>query len=323
MRQSLKRGRHVRNPLIRSHETKATNPRDYIYDILGLMEDADANHPDLLPDYRVLVSETYIRAARYLLNKEGLSYLFEVVGFPQSANSLPPWVPDWSKTKLRSSLDLDHVKREFTAGGILPPAYRLSGDELPDKLIVQGLIPDTVEKIETMFDYGTLPWNEAHINFFMNTSEFMKQSAMTASGLGLAYPHIITLTLAQSSTTLPFSEFEAISQILKPFYHNDRLLTTAEEKSRIGTSIAKVTVDSAFLGFCLTKLGSIGRIPHDARVGDKICFFQGVSKPFIFRAHEQRLDEYVLIGQCYIYGKMRGEAFMGEEGLGVQEITLV
>jgi hypothetical protein len=153
MRQSLKRGRHVRNPLIRSHETKATNPRDYIYDILGLMEDADANHPDLLPDYRVLVSETYIRAARYLLNKEGLSYLFEVVGFPQSVNSLPSWVPDWSKTKLRSSLDLDH---EFTARGILLPAYRLSGEELPDKLIVQGLIPDTVEKIETMFDYGTL-----------------------------------------------------------------------------------------------------------------------------------------------------------------------
>lgn len=323
MRQSLKRGGRVQDPLLRLHETKTTDPRDYIYGILGLMEEADTNHPDLLPDYVAPVSETFIRAARYLLDKEGLPYLFEIVGFPQSIESLPSWVPDWSKTKLRSSLDFQGVKQEFTAGGVLPPVYRLTGDGLPDKLTIHGIILDVVEKIETIFGYqDPLSLSEAYKRFFMNTSKFVKQSTISKSGSELAYAHIITLTLAQSSANLPFSEFEAISQILEPFYNEGLLNTTPEQKARIAAFLTKVTVDSAFLGFCLTKRGNVGRVPHNAMVGDKVCFFQGISKPFIVRAHEQRPDEYILIGQCYIYGKMRGEVFQGE-GLDIQEITLV
>jgi hypothetical protein len=305
----------------RSRQIQATDPRDYIYGILGLLKESEANHPDLQPDYHLTVSQTFIMTARYLLSKEGLAYLFEISGLPKSIDSLPSWVPDWTKSKVMS--DIDGVKCNFSAGGNMKAAWRLSAGQAPDKLIVNGTILDTIKEIHTLFGYGALPWNEAIVKFFFSTSELVKRSAMAAIGLDVAESHIRTLTFGQSSAVLSSSEFSSISAIIEPLYHDDRILNAStEERDQISNCIARIEVQSGFLNFCLTERGSIGRIPHDARIGDKVCFFPGIATPFIIRSHQQRAHEYVLIGKCYIDGKMCGEVFQGMD-VDVQEISLV
>lgn len=322
-RQYVKKGLSTLNPLFRQTGVKATDPRDYLYGVLGLLEESEANHPDLFPDYGLPVRETYIKAARYLLNKEGLVYLLRMVGFPQSISPLPSWVPDWSKSKQWSTLDLSQVNEDFSAGGNLAAVWRLSGNQTPDKLIIHGIIADTIDKIEKIFNYSTLPWSEGKARFIWGTAQMIKQSAAAAAGPSLAKTHIKTLTFGQSSSTLPSSEHDSASQVAEPFYHDDQWnMATAEEKNLIGGSVARVHVESAMLGFCLTRLGSVGRVPYNARIGDKICFFQGISKPFAIRSQEGRPNEYELVGDCYIHGKMCGEIFQGELP-DVQEIVLV
>jgi hypothetical protein len=300
----------------------ATDPRDHIYGILGLIDESETNHPDLLPDYHLPVSETYIKAARYLLNRKSLAFLLDIVGFPKSIDSLPSWVPDWSTRKLLSTIDLNHVKGGFNAGGNMKEVWRLNQDQAPDELIVRGTMLDAVEEIEILIDKAPL-WNEANVKFFFSTAELVKRSAMAATRSDLAESHIRTLTFDQPSASLSSSELGSISQIVEPFYHDNQLLrATFEEKQRISECFGRIKANGPFLNFCLTKLGSIGRIPREARTGDKVSFFQGIAKPFIIRSHEQRANKYILIGSCYILGKMRGEAFQ-EKDLDIQEISLI
>jgi hypothetical protein len=318
-----KRGVIIHHLFSRGRQIQATDPRDYIYGILGLLKESEANNPDLQPDYHLTVSQTFTRTARYLLNKEGLAYLFEILGLPKSIDSLPSWVPDWTKSKVVSTMDIDGVKCNFSAGGNMKAAWRLSAGQVPDKLIVSGTILDTIKDIRTLFDYGALPWNEAGVKFFFSTSELVKRSAMAAIGLDVAESHIRTLTFGQSSARLSSSEFGSVGAIIEPLYHDDRILNAStEERAQISNCIARIEVQSGFLNFCLTERGSIGRIPHDARTDDKVCFFPGIATPFIIRSHQQRDHDYVLIGKCYIDGEMCGEVFR-EMDVDVQEISLV
>ena len=320
---NTKRGVSIRYLFNRGRQIQATDPQDYIYGILGLLEESEANNPDLQPNYHLTVSQTFIRTARYLLNKEGLAFLFEILGLPKSTDPLPSWVPDWTKSKLISTMDIEGVKCNFSAGGNMKAVWRLSAGQDPDKLIVNGTILDTIKECHTLSDYPTLPWNEALVKFFFCTSKLVKQSAMAAIGLDVAESHIRTLTFGQSSARLSSSELGSISAIIEPLYHDDRIRnTSAEERKNISNCIARIEVQSGFLNFCLTERGSIGRIPHDAEIGDKVCFFPGIATPFIIRSHQERAHEYVLIGKCYIDGKMGGEVFQGMD-VDVQEIPLV
>lgn len=50
--------------------------------------------------------------------------------------------------------------------------------------------------------------------------------------------------------------------------------------------------------------------PRRAEKGDLICILFGCSVPVILRRHESN-SCYELIGECYVHGKMEGEAFAG------------
>ena len=58
--------------------------------------------------------------------------------------------------------------------------------------------------------------------------------------------------------------------------------------------------------------------PSNMQPGDLICVFLGGPVPWVIR---QDGEEYVLIGECYVYGLMDGEV-MDTEHLPVQDIVL-
>ena len=56
----------------------------------------------------------------------------------------------------------------------------------------------------------------------------------------------------------------------------------------------------------------LGLVPADARVGDLICILFGCSVPVVLRASRLKsLDSFYLVGECFAYGYMDGEAITG------------
>jgi hypothetical protein len=57
--------------------------------------------------------------------------------------------------------------------------------------------------------------------------------------------------------------------------------------------------------FGTTEKGTMGIFPSNTQVGDLICILFGCSVPVVLRPWEQ---EFRLVGECFVYGIMDGEA---------------
>ena len=80
--------------LVLSRWLQATDPRDNVYGLLGIMQ------VPLEPDYSRLVENVYIEAALRSLDSQGLTFLLWHAGLVQeSQRKLPSWVPDWSSDR--------------------------------------------------------------------------------------------------------------------------------------------------------------------------------------------------------------------------------
>jgi hypothetical protein len=125
--------------------SRATDPKDYLFGLLGLTEDAD--EPCLAPDYSQSQAEILQRYARFLVGKDhSLELLFNASCRPK-ASGLPSWVPDWSPRKPLSParLDVPLFSGEdsiYRAAGRSEPRMSLSNDS--DILIIRGGLVDRV-----------------------------------------------------------------------------------------------------------------------------------------------------------------------------------
>jgi hypothetical protein len=64
--------------------------------------------------------------------------------------------------------------------------------------------------------------------------------------------------------------------------------------------------------FCATKGKSLGWVPRNAKVGDKIVIFHGAKVPYVIRRRKGKAgknDGYRFIGECYCHGLMQGRDF--------------
>ena len=60
--------------------------------------------------------------------------------------------------------------------------------------------------------------------------------------------------------------------------------------------------------FLVTANGYIGLAPGEARKGDRVVIVYGCSTPLLIRKVDEAEDNWRLVGECYVYGLMDGEA---------------
>ncbi len=68
--------------------------------------------------------------------------------------------------------------------------------------------------------------------------------------------------------------------------------------------------------------GYMGLAPGEAREGDRVAVVYGCSTPVLVRAVGDLEAEWCLVGECYVYGLMDGEA-VGMDDISVSDIRLV
>lgn len=92
--------------LILTRNLEATDPRDKIYAVLGVLE--EQKNPGVFPDYTASVEELFIGTAQKIIRRDGdLSILSNCFGSLEDTE-LPSWVPDWRvprRTALLKSFD--------------------------------------------------------------------------------------------------------------------------------------------------------------------------------------------------------------------------
>ena len=94
-----------------SRGSKATDPRDMVYAVLGM---ADPEVYKLTPDYRSSVREVYVAAAKAALlggDRHGIK-LLNVCQNPERRNTLPSWTPNLTENWTIFPFETNNMFRE-------------------------------------------------------------------------------------------------------------------------------------------------------------------------------------------------------------------
>jgi Heterokaryon incompatibility protein (HET) len=106
-----KRKHELLTLLYYSRYSKAMDPRDYVFSLLGAACDSD-DFPK--PDYETAVDHLYHEVSRCFVRQGKAFLMFHLVGMRSTENSLPSWVVDWR------GLDTSYPSKYFAwfhAGG--------------------------------------------------------------------------------------------------------------------------------------------------------------------------------------------------------------
>lgn len=199
------------SPFTRSHYVLARDPRDHIYGVLGLLDDADRDHPNLQPDYCLDMSQTYTKATRFLLHKLGLDKMLQlVVGPPRNINALPSWVPDWTTMKSFAHFDMYQTRQTFSSGGQQSPIWKVQIEEPFSVLSVYGRLADDIFDVCHTLDPepATGLYGDITTRFFWRThniiTDFRKHQSLSdvQSPSQAASSHLRTFMLVDSSASL-------------------------------------------------------------------------------------------------------------------------
>lgn len=307
----------VRQPemLQQLHDTRrsrATMAHDKVYALLGLLSPGDRT--SVLVDYSESVSTLYTKVAQGIIRRQdSLKVLSGVLGADSSTDGeqcqLPSWVPNWTAASLTTSLGLsNHYLEPYDAGGL--PASWAQFDLTTNTLSCWGIILDTITYLDQVCPSDASGDKLASV---LNSWHHV--------------PPAREQTLSTSLPSVPLPSPRAIHHSGGRFFHSDGatedfwLTLSASPTSTIELSPDEHSMRAARpyskedLRFCLgrrllmTKGERIGLAPAEAKVGDAVVVLLGAPVPHVVRKQDSmRRDMHTLVGECYVYGVMGGEA---------------
>jgi hypothetical protein len=90
--------------------TKASDPRDKVYALLGLATD----HVNVVPDYGRSVAEVYIDTAREMITSPGNLDVLCACEKQGITEELPSWVPDWTAKSMKSVGGMESFREPYS-----------------------------------------------------------------------------------------------------------------------------------------------------------------------------------------------------------------
>ena len=332
--------------LFRTCGRNASDPRDKVYALYGLVQDHQKVPLEI--SYAMSVEDVYRSTVRFCIQNERTLSILTYVSANGSQSDLPSWVPDWRDGygSGRACVDAKYLTK-FNASSMSRPVLVPSSSN--DKLILKGFVLATIERT---IDIAALKFNAADSfpESWITNAAAAGVPARFLQGKTFRTSYDLTMTMEHS----PFySEFERSTDLL---WANSVSWTAAGQPDPIPQAVLteyKEGIDAETLErrMILTK-DSLGLAPEPTEVGDKVCILLGGNEPFILRSRQkpakttprknakvkhqsmwkiirqniansvqhgskerarvakQALEatEWTLIGDCYLHGYMHGEA---------------
>ena len=313
--------------------SKATDPRDKIYSLLGLVRDKKDPKPHgkvdnnvIRPDYSSSVDTIFCQVTKSLIKHESSLALLSTVedASLRVTLNLPSWVPDYAVWQEVTILGMPDNPHKYYAGGDGPPSlYDSDLDTNHDTLSLAGYEVDSVIEIGMWNDYKSIENCEPEVLM----SWFQLIAALPESYCngeprddaiwrtfignvgGMTYP-------ARADYARHFLAF------LDWFLKDEKDIRKAIDILNAGTSTCNwqeigVAGDlhlyatsfvyvAGLRRLFVTEKGYIGLGAKSVQTGDKVFVFPGGLVPFVLRTSIDGC--YRFIGEAYVHGIMRGEA---------------
>ncbi|KAF4463847.1 hypothetical protein FALBO_9335 [Fusarium albosuccineum] len=133
---------HISHMLVYCKTKLATDPKDKVYALYGLMKHMKIELPD--PDYNKSLCDIYTEITTTALKHDHNMLALFFAPSDLRRPGLPSWVPDWSDASIWDENDNRHpvLRSHFAATGSSEPKFRFTSN--PRELVVHGKIVDTV-----------------------------------------------------------------------------------------------------------------------------------------------------------------------------------
>jgi hypothetical protein len=289
---------------------KATDPRDKIYSLLGLV--SDEAKLGIVPDYGKTVTQVYAQVARALIIERDTTILAWCQQ-PTGVEQFPSWVPDFAGSIREPCGENQQTGALFRASG--STNIRMTSDMAGTDeymLCLHGFRVDTIAQLGTAWQpILDTPFNRVAAQRLIDEVEaFCTQSEL------LSTPQQIS----DAKTKIPCADqaahgnqrSRASPSALREEY--ERLRRPEDYASSDEPPDRRRTVNEPYrvaMGFqhdrkpFLSDKGYVGLAPSHSQVGDIVVILFGVTVPFVVR----QLDggPFQLVGEAYVYGIMDGE----------------
>ncbi|KAI1618436.1 heterokaryon incompatibility protein-domain-containing protein [Exophiala viscosa] len=344
---------------------QATDQRDRVYAFLSHPSAYwGAENPErvVIADYRKSVDDVYLEAASTILEYDPyawttLTCVDHAPNCPSLCGQRPSWVPRWDEGW--RVYWLGYPEMWYRAGGNDLTAFQISISN--SELHLSGVVMDSIDWSSRTFDAEELRLEpqkrEAPIQSLWQ--ELEKSGSTTVYGDDNEYAYSLVLVAGRASDDGPAEDnhklHRSVYQAYKEMLHGcDHEGPTASSSTK-GSSYQRQELRETIEVETLTYISNQRRALHSRRVfrtskgyygighssvevGDVCCVFKGVNVPLIIRKvagdvqeTAPEVDEYILVGESYVQGIMKGEVFemieneaAGKDGeLVQQEIVLV
>ena len=330
-----------------SRTVSATDPRDKVYGLLGLMDESVAGL--IKPDYTSTVAGVYRSFALAVI--KGTGSLDTLRHCPSTDRSLfPSWVPDWRPMQAATPLTISDTafNTSRSSAAIVHP---IDNSQL---LCCKGFILDRIDGMGNMWAkawspefiaqsrgtanaYGTFEASRAAIWKSLVACNRITSVPLTPDlekdfALLLATPAIAMLDLPVGSplrTLVKSNVFKWCVDSLKggaDFIVAGRCIEEYLQKEVEPKDIDVVNLRDALMQrdrvglyrrLITTERGYVGMALDTVEQGDAVAVILGCSMPMVLRKQAGQTSGNVrwrIIGECYVHGIMNGEAM----GLGVE-----
>ena len=329
----------------------ASDPRDFIYALLGLAEDGDK----IEVDYSKSIQQIFEEATRQMLLTTPLDLLnLEVAGISGKLEpDWPSWVPQYHVTPPECALAF---------AGVSPLNATLQSE--PDIVCVQSSIELAGYALDTIVEIGYcgppfprtpsyLIWKSIEIYivvanwanvcnaysgqiyhqtgedikdafwqtfmgpYFQNSYERQKEGFKALEPTIRAMMRVLTIPLPYNSS--PFKVIAVILFSWLTFPTNLHQLIYGPDRRPHDPHVLFDFLRCFGRRIVRTESGYIGLGPQAAKVGDEVFLVKGVQYPCILRKALGQ-GRYYLVGQAFIHGVMSGQLWVPER---CKAITLV
>jgi hypothetical protein len=316
------------------HVMSSTDARDKIYSVLGLACDQD--QLDIIPDYSVSPAQVYRDIAVLILKTYPTLDILSSAHANKSLE-LPSWVPDWSFWSddipvplvqdttfskpcfydacagAKPVIKFDAQYSRLTLHGVVLDHISFSSGRLGDRIF-----SSSADQGEIFYGFQRLlrelrSWRkslpQAMVNeVFWRTliANVVYEQREAGSEVGewfSAYMDLIKYNAALRNGEWIRPMSQPLMNLAHKFFIN--MFARGERRS-----------------LCTTERGYLCLAPPDTQVGDSLCILLGGRVPYILRPKDGGV--YELVGESYVHGFMKGEAFKNEAAKdSIKEIKLV
>ncbi|TGO35541.1 hypothetical protein BHYA_0154g00030 [Botrytis hyacinthi] len=339
-------GTHIFDNLVSTRGGQCFDPRDKIYGLLGICSDADEFHVRYT-DFTVnkLYHDVAINALTKDIQILTPSLVFKSID--HESLDLPSWVPDWRKHRETNELGTYNASGSFKFK--LNKLYVKINNESRNELQIRGIPFDSLIRTGATITHPNLTYLDPHTNnntllelwTFVSKSKHYPTShtvfhafwqtlvgSKTDSGrlpCPASFAEIISLLLDASTGQSPSLAGQTYSLRQQKPPGKGRLELANLAQRVPGQTFQELREAMKFVlkhrRWGITRKGYFGLFPLYAEEGDMVYVMDGCDVPYLLRQVDGE-GRFRLVGECYVFGIMDGEAVEGE-GFAFEEIILV